>query len=141
MDDPGTGESNVPRRPPVDWAPPPEPPTGAAPANWPPPDLPIGPDSPELLPTPARRILHGTAWVVGLFCLLFLGRALPILTGARTATPYAAGQVFGTILAAVLVGLFIRWVVVKVRRRGRLLSPWILVVAILVLLLGMGRQP
>jgi hypothetical protein len=79
--------------------------------------------------------------VVGILCLLFLGRALPILTEARTVTPYAAGQVFGTILAAVLVGLFIRWVVVKVRRRGRLLSPWILVVAILVLLLGMGRQP
>jgi uncharacterized membrane protein YczE len=78
--------------------------------------------------------------VVGIFCLLFLGRALPVLTGARTVTPYAAGLVFGTILAAVLVGLFIRWVVVKVRRRGRLLSPWILVVAILVLLLGMGRQ-
>ncbi len=140
MDDQGSGgDARTPSRPPVDWLPPPEPST-AAPANWPPPDVPIGPDGPELLPTPARRILHGTAWVVGTFCVLFLGRALPILTGSRTVTAYEAGQVFGTILAAVLVAVFIRWVAIKVRRRGRLLSPWILVTAILVMLLGMGRQ-
>jgi hypothetical protein len=51
------------------------------------------------------------------------------------------GRLVGGIVGAVIVGLLVRWLVVRIRHRGRVRSPWILVIAILVLLLGVGNQP
>lgn len=92
-------------------------------------------------PTRFSRVLEAVAWIVGFLALLFFGRVYAILAGSRSITAYEAGRVAGTILFAVLVGIFVRWLVVKVRRRGRLRSPWILVVASLVLLVGLGGRP
>lgn len=138
MDGNAGGESGGSGRPPIEWRPPEDSP---APMGWPPQEVSTAPLAPEPPLTPARRALEAVAWVVGILGVVFFGRLLPVLTGSRTVTAYEAGGLAGSILVAVLVGVFVRWLAVRSRRRGRVLSPWILIVAILVLLLNLGRQP
>jgi hypothetical protein len=80
------------------------------------------------------------AWIVGLAAVLFFGRVYAVLTGTRTMSPNQAGEIVGTLIGAVLVGVFVRWLFVKWRKRGRVISPWILVIATFVLLIGLSGQ-
>lgn len=138
MDGSAGGDSGGSGRPPIDWRPPAELPS---PLPWPPQAVDTRPRAPEPPSTPARRALEIVAWIVGIAGVLFFGRLFPVLTGSRTVTAGEAGALAGSITAAVLIGVLASWLVVRIRRRGRVLSPWILVVAILVLLASLGRQP
>jgi hypothetical protein len=78
------------------------------------------------------------AWIVAGAAVLFFGRVFRLLTDVSA---YDAGRILGAIGGAAIVGVAARWFVVKVRHRGRVISPWILVVAAFVLLIGLVRQP
>jgi hypothetical protein len=79
----------------------------------------------------ASKLLEAAAWIAGVLGLLFFGRVFAVLNGSRSLSAQEGGELFGAILGAVLLGVFVRWVVVRIRHRGRLLSPWILVIAVL----------
>jgi hypothetical protein len=113
---------------------------GGPPVAWQSPDPATEPPTPQRPVTATRRILEAAAWIVGILGLLFFGRVFAVLTGSRTLTPREMGEILGTILGAVLVGVFVRWLLVRIRHGGRVLSPWILVVAIAVLLIGLVQQ-
>ena len=89
----------------------------------------------------AGRFLEASAWIVGLVAVAFFGGVYPLLSGSRTYTAEEIGRIFGAITGALLIGLFLRWVVVRIRRGGRVLSPWILLVAVIVLVLTTIRRP
>ncbi len=144
-DEPPTADEPAPFGQPVDLgsgpsadptvAPPPAPP----PFAWGPRDESI--TRPTARPaTRFTRAVEAVAWVVGIAAVLFFGRVYAILRGPMAPTSYEIGVVIGTIAAAVIVAALVRWVVVKIRGRGGLRSPWILVVAALILLVGVGRQ-
>jgi hypothetical protein len=115
-------------------------PSAAQPVEWAPPEPATGP-TPEGGPrSQANQVLEALAWIVGLLALLFFGRVYALLAGSEDLSAYEAGRVFGSIFGAVLIGVFVRWLIVKIRKRGRVLSPWILIIASLVLLLNLGRQ-
>lgn len=121
---------------------PPAEPTSVAPAPivpWS--GLPTQSDVPAAAapPTLARRILEAVAWIVGIAAVLFFGRIYALLSGGGQLTAEEQGEVVGSVIGAVIVGVFVRWIVVRIRHRGRVLSPWILVVAVLVLLINLGR--
>ena len=103
--------------------------------------LPMQSDAPAAAapPTPARRILEAVAWIVGIAAVLFFGRIYALLIGGGRLTAEEQGELVGFVIGAVIVGVVVRWIVVRIRHRGRVLSPWILVVAALVLLLNLGR--
>jgi hypothetical protein len=89
--------------------------------------------------TPASRFLHAIAWLVGVAGVLFLGRVYAVLTSDEELTARQAGEVVGTIVAAILIGLGLRWAFVRAGRGRGLVSPWVLVVACAVLLANVGR--
>ena len=114
---------------------------GGPPPAWTPIEEAIEPASSDRPRTMAQRILEAAAWIVGVLALAFFGRVYALVSGPRTLSAEEIGRLVGGIVGAVIVGLFVRWLVVRSRHRGRVRSPWILVVAILVLLLGVGNQP
>jgi hypothetical protein len=111
------------------------------PHAWTPIEEAIEPPSSERPRTTAQRIIEAAAWIVGVLALAFFGRVYALVSGPRTLSAEEIGRLVGGIVGAVIVGLFVRWLVVRIRRRGRVRSPWILVVAILVLLFRVGNQP
>ena len=118
-------EPSEPARPPLDWAV----------------DNLTAVQEPERPRSTASRVLEAVAWVVGVLAVLFFGRIYAVWSGSRTLTPYQWGEVTGTIFGAIIIGILVRWVVVKLRHRGRVRSPWILLIAAVFLLLNLGRQP
>ncbi len=80
-----------------------------------------------------QRIAENVVWVMGVVAVLFLGRIFVLIDPAAGLTGFERGQVVGRVAGAVFIGFVIRWVWVKLSRRGRILSPWVLVVAALVL--------
>jgi hypothetical protein len=126
MDDRGSGEPDKSGSPPVDLLP-----------HRPAPDS----VATEQAPTTARRILEAAAWIVGILAIGFFGRVYAVVSGSRTLSAEEIGRLIGAIVGAIVIGLLARLLVVRIRRRGRVRSPWILVVAVLVLLLNLGRDP
>ena len=127
-----------------------------------PPTPPPAPDPVPIAPPPPAPpvTVPPTAWQVAppakgtsRGVRIFLGAAsaaLIVLTAVVGALAeggsggYAAGYMIGGILTLLLIGLVVRFVVVKLRRRGeRVLSPWILVVGaawgLLLLPVSLGR--
>jgi hypothetical protein len=115
--------------------------SGGPPPAWTPVEEAIEPASVERPRTTVQRILEAVAWIVGVLALAFFGRASALLSGPRTLSAEEIGRLIGGIVGAVIIGLLARWLVVRIRHRGRVRSPWILVVATLVLLLGVGNRP
>jgi hypothetical protein len=115
--------------------------SGGPPPAWTPVAEAIEPASSERPRTTARRLLEAAAWIVGILALAFFGRVYALLSGSATLSAEEIGRLLGSIVGAVIIGLLARWLVVRIRHRGRVRSPWILVVATLVLLLGVGNQP
>lgn len=114
----------------------------AAPSGtlWAPIDDSKGTGDPPRPPRKFTRVLEAVAWIVGAAAVLFFGRIFAILNASPPLTAYEAGRALGTIGFAVLIGVFVRWLVIKVRHRGRLFSPWILLVAALVLVINLGQR-
>jgi hypothetical protein len=115
--------------------------TGRLRSGWTPIEDAAVPANDERPRTLAHRVLVAAAWIVGILALAFFGRIYAVLNGSQTLTAEEIGRLVGSIVGAVVIGLFIRWAVVRIRHRGRVRSPWVLVVATLVLLLGVGNQP
>jgi hypothetical protein len=102
---------------------------------------PTGPPPPDAPPTAAQRIAEGTAWVVGILAVLFFGRAVLLVSPTARLTSLEQGELVGTILAAVIGGIVIRWLWVKLRKRGRVASPWVLLIATIALSINLVRDP
>ena len=78
--------------------------------------------------------------MVGLGAVLFFGRVIPLLSGGSRVTPEFAGYVVGSIVGALLLGLAVCWFFARVLlKRGRVLTPWITVIAVVVLLVNVGQ--
>jgi hypothetical protein len=90
-------------------------------------------------PTTASRVLRAAAWVVGIAAILFFGRVYSLIFGGADPTAEQVGEVVGYLIGATLLGLGVRWLFVRAGRGKGLASPWVLVVASLVLLLNLGR--
>lgn len=88
---------------------------------------------PEPPPSIAVRVLEAVAWVVGILAVLFFGRTLWIFDPNFGTSGFEIGELVGLMIGAVLMGLFVRWLWVGFRHRGRVLSPWALLVAIALL--------
>jgi hypothetical protein len=114
---------------------------GGSTTIWPASDGPSNPAGGAPPPQRTRRFIEAAAWVVGIVAVLFFAGVFGVLGGSQALTARGWGQLTGAIVGSVIVGLVARWLVVRIRRRGRVRSPWILVVAVLVLLLNPGRQP
>ncbi len=101
------------------------------------PDQPAGAAADETAPerprTTLQRIAENVVWVLGVVAVLFLGRIFVLVDPAAGLSGFERGQVVGRVAGAIFIGFVIRWVWVKLSRRGRVLSPWILVAAALVL--------
>ena len=115
--------------------------SGGPPPGWTPIAEAIGPADGERPRTTAQRILEAAAWIVGIVALGFFGRVYALLNGPGALSAEEIGRLVGSIVGAVIIGLLARWLVVRIRHRGRVRSPWILLVATIVLLLGVGNQP
>jgi hypothetical protein len=89
----------------------------------------------------ALRVAEAIAWVVGIAAVLFLGRIFILLNGSSSLSGFQQGEVIGRVVGAVVVGLVIRWVWVKLRKGGRVLSPWILLIACASLAGGLSSSP
>jgi hypothetical protein len=126
MDDGGIDEPDGPGRPPGGWQPP-----GQAP-------LPPAPDRPV---STVRRLIGSAAWILGIVGLLVLARGYALLSGSQGSAAEQWGRAVGAIVGAIVIGVIGRWLVVRVRRRGRLASPWVLGVAALVLVGSIVGQP
>jgi hypothetical protein len=79
----------------------------------------------------SRRALVAAAWLAGLLVFAFLAWAL--VRNGEEGNAFGVGYAVGTVLAALGGGVLASWLLAKARRRGRVLSPWILVVAIAIL--------
>jgi hypothetical protein len=121
--------------------PPPQTEPAAAPGAtlWAPIDDSKGAGGPPGPPGKFTRVVEAVAWIVGAAAVLFFGRIFAIVNASPPLTAYELGRSVGTIVFAVVIGVFVRWLVIRVRRRGRLFSPWILLVAVLVLVINLGR--
>ena len=89
----------------------------------------------------AVRVAEAIAWIVGIAAVLFLGRIFILLNDSAGLSGFQKGEVLGRVVGAVLVGLVIRWAWVKLRKRGRVLSPWILLIACASLAGGLSSSP
>lgn len=90
-------------------------------------------------PTAAQRVVRAIAWIAGAAGILFFGRIYAVLMSREELTAEQAGEVVGSIFAAILIGVVLRWLVIRAGRAKGLVSPWVLVVACAVLLLNVGR--
>jgi len=90
-------------------------------------------------PTTAARVLRAAAWIVGIGAILFFGRIYLLIFGGAKPTAEETGEAFGYLIGAILLGLLVRWLFVRAGRGKGLVSPWVLVVASLVLLFNLGR--
>ncbi len=101
------------------------------------PDQPAGAAAEATTParpqTTVQRIAENVVWVLGVVAVLFLGRIFLLVDPAAGLSGFERGQLVGRVAGAIFIGFVIRWVWVKLSRRGRVLSPWILVAAALVL--------
>lgn len=109
-------------------------------AAWTPPEpgAPAAPEPPRRL---ALRVLEAVAWVIGIGAVLFLGRAFVLFNDSSSLSGFQKGELVGRIVGAVVAGVVVRWIWVKVRKHGRILSPWILLVATAGLGLGIASSP
>ena len=114
-------------------------PRAASPVDWQPLDSMNTP--PEAPPprTTTERVAETIAWVVGIVAVLFLGR-IALLWNASLSS-FEQGELVGKIVGAVLIGLVVRWIWVRLRKRGRVVTPWILLIATVVLALDLVRDP
>jgi hypothetical protein len=80
-----------------------------------------------------QRAAEAVVWVLGVFVVLFLGRITLLFNPALDLSGFERGEIVGRIAGALTLGAVIRWVWIKLRKRGRVLSPWILVIAALAL--------
>jgi hypothetical protein len=85
-------------------------------------------------------VLEGIAWVISLAAVLFFGRVFAAIGSDEPLSAYEWGVVAGSIFGALLVGLVVRWIWVKVRGRGRVLSPWVPIIAVVVLIVNLSRD-
>jgi hypothetical protein len=92
-------------------------------------------------PTREQRIVEGIAWALGIVAVLFFGRAALLVSPTAKLTTDGQAIVVGTIVGAILIGLAGRWAWVAFRRRGRVSSPWIPLIAALLLALNLARDP
>jgi|GEM_PF-6980663 hypothetical protein len=133
--EPPSAEPHPPAAPPTGWLQPDPPaPPAALPSGWQPPDwliaAPVPPDPPR---TAATRTIEAIAWVVGGIAVLFFGRTLVLFNADASFSGFERGELVGYMVGAVLLGALFRWIFVRLRKRGRVLSPWVLVVATVVL--------
>ena len=91
-------------------------------------------------PSAAQRTADAVVWVLGIVAVLFLGRVVLLVSPSAGLSAFERGQIVGRIAGAVFAGVVVRWVWVKLRKRGRVLSPWILVVATLLLVSALSRS-
>ena len=113
---------------------PPEPPPLVAWTPEPAPAESLGADRPQ---TPAQRTVEVIAWVVGIAAVLFFGRVFAALGASEEVSAEEWGRITGTIVGALLIAVGVRWLLVKAGRARRVLSPWIPVIATLILLVGL----
>jgi len=96
-------------------------------------------------PRPIVRIAEALAWLAGVAAVLVFGRVLPLLNPPSGLTSYEQGfrigVVVGGVVVAILLGLAVRWAWVRLRKRGRVRSPWILAIATIALIVGLLRDP
>ena len=90
-------------------------------------------------PTTASRVLRAVAWIVGIAAVLFFGRVYSLIFGGADPSAEQTGEAVGYLIGAILLGLVVRWLFVRAGRGKGLVSPWVLVVASLVLLFNVGR--
>jgi hypothetical protein len=86
------------------------------------------------------KVLEGIASVMGLAAVLFFGGVFAAIGSDEPLTAYEWGVVAGSIFGALLIGFVVRWIWVKVRGRGRVLSPWVLLIAVVVQLVNLSRD-
>lgn len=125
--------------PPASPAPPasPTPPASPSPAgSWggwqPSPDPGIAREA-EKPRTTWQRAAEAVVWVLGVFVVLFLGRITLLFNPSADLSGFERGEIVGRIFGALTLGVVIRWGWIKLRKKGRVLSPWILVIAALAL--------
>ena len=87
-----------------------------------------------------HRIAEAVVWVLGIFVVLFLGRIALLFNPSVDLSGFERGEIVGRIFGALTLGVVIRWVWIKLRKRGRVLSPWILVIAALALGSSLARD-
>jgi hypothetical protein len=81
-------------------------------------------------------------WAIGLVGLVIVAlvadRILELAGGARAgeSDAYLAGEFVGRIIGALLVAAALRWLSTRMRGGGRILSPWLIAIAAIVLLAG-----
>ncbi|HET9347368.1 MAG TPA: hypothetical protein VFO05_16870 [Candidatus Limnocylindrales bacterium] len=88
-------------------------------------------------PTSAQRAVEVIAWVVGMAAVLSFGRVFAALGASDEVTAREWGLITGSIVAALLIAVGIRWLLVKAGCARRVLSPLIPVIATLVLLVNL----
>lgn len=90
--------------------------------------------------TTFQRTAEAVVWALGVFVVLFLGRITLLVDPSVDLSGFERGEIVGRIAGALTIGVVIRWVWIKLRKRGRVLSPWILVIAALALGLSLARE-
>jgi hypothetical protein len=100
--------------------------------------------TPEVPPPPeprslGARLLEAAAWTVGVAAVLLLGRVLWLFDSDPSFTGFERGVIVGQLMGAVLMGFVVRWAWVKLRKRGRVRSPWALLVATAILAANLSR--
>lgn len=114
---------------------------GAPLFRWQPPDATASPSEPEQARKTTRRLVERILWVLGILAVLFFGRIIVVISPSTTLSSFERGTLVGTMVGAVLFGLVVRWIWVRVRKRGEVWSPWILVLATVLLVLSAVRIP
>jgi hypothetical protein len=110
------------------------------PSTMPPDD--VGSESgPSAPPSTAHRILEAAAWVVGIGGYLVVAWVYAMTYPTDDISSTEAGRFAGSLVGPVLFAVVARWVVVRLRRRGQVLSPWVPVLATLLLFITVVRVP
>lgn len=87
-------------------------------------------------------MLTALVWVVGLAVIVWIAAVAATLTNGATSDAYRQGYAIGTVLAALLSGAVVWFVIDRARgsRRGRLGTVWIPLVAVVALVLMKAVQ-
>jgi hypothetical protein len=98
-----------------------------------------GPATTERPRTTFQRVAETVVWIFGVVTVLILGRIFVLLDTTADLSVFERGEVVGRIAGALFMGWVIRWAWVRIRKRGRVISPWILVIAALALTSQLAR--
>jgi hypothetical protein len=85
----------------------------------------------------AGKVIEALAAFIGGLGIVLFGRLIQL--GNPNLSGFEKGSLVGYAVGAIVIGLVVRWVWVKLRKRGRVLSGWVFLIAALVLFISLLR--